>query len=152
RPRGFPRLRPDGRAHARPLRTDPMTRVLRLYHSAVVPEYRERERLLRERHGWDVHVACPPSWPEGGSVVVAEPDPSVPVHVLPVHGPTHPILFWYARGPLRRLIRELRPEIVDVHEEPYSLAALGAIRATPPEDRKSTRLNSSHQIISYAVF
>src|SRR5258708_29351635 len=23
---------------------------------------------------------------------------------------------------------------------------------TPPEDRKSTRLNSSHQIISYAVF
>src|SRR5438552_16786439 len=25
-------------------------------------------------------------------------------------------------------------------------------RATPPGDRKSTRLNSSHQIISYAVF
>ena len=110
-----------------------MTRVLRLYHSAVVPEYRERERLLRERHGWDVHVACPPSWPEGGSVVAAGPDPGVPVHVLPVRGRTHPILFWYADGPLRRLIRELRPEIIDVHEEPYSLAALGAVRATPLE-------------------
>src|SRR5258708_26734851 len=29
---------------------------------------------------------------------------------------------------------------------------LGAGRGVPPEDRKSTRLNSSHQIISYAVF
>src|SRR5215216_7942583 len=28
----------------------------------------------------------------------------------------------------------------------------GAARAAPPRDRKSTRLNSSHQIISYAVF
>src|SRR5207244_13208775 len=27
-----------------------------------------------------------------------------------------------------------------------------ALRAVPPRDRKSTRLNSSHQIISYAVF
>src|SRR5256885_11349233 len=28
----------------------------------------------------------------------------------------------------------------------------GALSKTPPEDRKSTRLNSSHLVISYAVF
>src|SRR5258708_27290821 len=28
----------------------------------------------------------------------------------------------------------------------------GSVRGSEPEDRKSTRLNSSHQIISYAVF
>src|SRR3712207_7617824 len=32
------------------------------------------------------------------------------------------------------------------------LAALGLAPATAPEDRKSTRLNSSHANISYAVF
>src|SRR5258708_29181290 len=32
------------------------------------------------------------------------------------------------------------------------LGLLMAIAAWAPEDRKSTRLNSSHQIISYAVF
>src|SRR5438132_8192278 len=31
-------------------------------------------------------------------------------------------------------------------------AALGAARNSPGEDRKSTRLNSSHTVISYAVF
>src|SRR5947208_7866684 len=32
------------------------------------------------------------------------------------------------------------------------LPSVGASSCKPPEDRKSTRLNSSHQIISYAVF
>src|SRR5258708_32088256 len=40
-------------------------------------------------------------------------------------------------------------EALDVHET--SLAQLNLIYETPT-DRKSTRLNSSHQIISYAVF
>src|SRR2546430_5876625 len=31
-------------------------------------------------------------------------------------------------------------------------AGLGALRRTRPQDRKSTRLNSSHSQISYAVF
>jgi glycosyltransferase involved in cell wall biosynthesis len=103
--------------------------VLRLYHSAVVGEYRERERWLREKHGWDVHVVVPPAWPEGGSLVPADGGRGVPVHVVPVRGRRHPILFWYAGRPLRRLLRELRPALVDVHEEPYSLAAWFAVRA-----------------------
>src|SRR5438552_13637350 len=39
----------------------------------------------------------------------------------------------------------------DVRERPVTLPQGGEDRA-PGEDRKSTRLNSSHQIISYAVF
>ncbi|HVP76128.1 MAG TPA: glycosyltransferase family 4 protein [Gaiellaceae bacterium] len=115
-------------------------RVLRLFHSAVVPEFLERERLLRARHGWDVHVACPPVWNEGGSVVTAsvDPDPEVPVHILPIHGRRHPILFWYSQRALRALMRELQPDIVDVHEEPYSLAARGIVRAAAREVPNAT--------------
>jgi glycosyltransferase involved in cell wall biosynthesis len=102
--------------------------ILRLYHSAVVGEYRERERWLRAKHGWDVHVVAPPSWPEGGSVVSAERRDDVPMHVVPVRGRRHPILFWYSVGPLRRILREVRPALVDLHEEPYSLAAWFALR------------------------
>ena len=113
-------------------------RVLRVYHSAVVGEYRRRDRLLREHHGYDMHLVCPPSWPEGGSLVAAAPDRDVPLHVLPVHGRRHPILFWYDSGGLRAVLREVRPDIVDLHEEPYSLAAaaaLGAIRREAPAAR-----------------
>jgi glycosyltransferase involved in cell wall biosynthesis len=105
----------------------------------VVAEYRKREHALRRRHGYDVHLVAPPSFPEGGSVVEAEADPEVPVHVVAVHGRSgHPILFWYSQRGLRRVLREVRPEIVDVHEEPYSLAAaaaLSAVRAEVPEAR-----------------
>jgi glycosyltransferase involved in cell wall biosynthesis len=104
-------------------------RVLRIYHSAVVDEYRHRERLLRERHGHDVHVVCPPAWVEGGSLVRATHDSRVPVHVVTVHGRREPNLFWYDSAALRAVIQELRPEIVDLHEEPYSLAAAGVLRA-----------------------
>jgi glycosyltransferase involved in cell wall biosynthesis len=113
-------------------------RVLRLFHSAVVPEFLERERLLRTRHGWDVHVACPPAWSEGGNVVTASHDSEVPVHVLPIHGKRHPILFWYSQRALRALMRELQPDIVDIHEEPYSLAARGIVHAAVREVPNAT--------------
>lgn len=103
-------------------------RILRLFHSAVVGEFREREHWLREKHGYDVRVVCPPAWPEGGSLVEAAPQNSVPVHVVPVRGRTHPILFWYAPRVLRRVVGEFRPHLIDVHEEPYSLAAALALR------------------------
>lgn len=108
-------------------------RVLRLYHSGVVDEYRQRERILRARHGYDVHLVCPPEWSEGGSIVRAPAEPDIPVHVVAVRGRQHPILFWYANRALRRVLRSVRPQIVDVHEEPYSLATAGILAAVGRE-------------------
>src|SRR5436305_11145091 len=105
----------------------PPVRVVRLYHSAVVDEYRERERLLRQRHGYDVHLICPPRWREGGVDVVGEFDAGVPVHIVPTRGRAHPNLFWYSSSEVRRVLRTVKPAIVDVHEEPYSLAVAGVM-------------------------
>lgn len=104
-------------------------RVLRVYHSAVVDEYRQRERLLRSRHGYDVHLVSPRAWSEGGSVVRAPSQADFPVHIVPARGRQHPILFWYSMPMFRRVLRDVRPAIVDLHEEPYSLAAAAALRA-----------------------
>lgn len=111
-------------------------RVVRVNHSGVVDEYRRRDHLLRSRHGYDLHVVLPPAWQEGGSLVRATHDDQVPVHVVPVRGREHPILFWFATRELRRVLREVQPQIVDLHEEPYSLAvaaALHAVRAEVPD-------------------
>lgn len=85
--------------------------------------------MLRDRHGHDVHVVCPPSWEEGGQVVRPSPDADVPVHVVGVNGPRRPNLFWYRFGELRAVLRQVQPRIVDLHEEPYSVAAAVALRA-----------------------
>src|SRR5690242_856720 len=111
-----------------------MPRVLRMYHSAVVDEYRNRELALTRTYGWDVHLVCPPVWNEGGADVVARPSSSTPVHIVPTLGPRHPILFWYRYRDIRRLVDYLRPDVVDIHEEPYSLSAAAAIAAVDAVD------------------
>lgn len=103
-------------------------RVLRVYHSAVVPEFRNRDRLLRDAHGYDLHLVTAPQWSEGGSLVDAAPDDLVPLHVVPTAGARHPILFWYRSGAFRRVLQAVRPQVVDLHEEPYSLAVASALR------------------------
>lgn len=101
------------------------SRVLRISHSEVVGPWRERERLLRRRHGWEVELVTAPRWREGTAIVeAAPPDPDLPaVHVVPVRGRMHPILFWYGVLALARVIRRTKPDLIDVCEEPYSLAA-----------------------------
>jgi glycosyltransferase involved in cell wall biosynthesis len=114
-------------------------KVLRLYHSAVVDEYRQRERMLRVRHGHDVQVVGPAEWPEGGSAVRPSCDEEVPVHVVPIRGPLRPNLFWYRVGRLRRILRLFDPEIVDLHEEPFSLSA-GSLLVAMALERTNAKL------------
>lgn len=102
------------------------TRVLRISHSEVVGPWRERERLLRRHHGWEVELVTAPRWREGTALVeAAPPDPDLPVvHVVPARGRMHPILFWYSVPALARVIRRTKPDLIDLCEEPYSLAAV----------------------------
>jgi glycosyltransferase involved in cell wall biosynthesis len=65
--------------------------------------------------------------------VPSEPDENVPTYVVPTRGREHPILFWYASADFRKVLRRVRPQIVDLHEEPYSLAVAAALRAIEAE-------------------
>lgn len=96
-------------------------RVLRVYHSAVVSAWRERDREMR-RNGADLTLVAPRTWPEGSQRVALHPggdDFVVPARTAG----RHPALFLYNPLPLWRLMRRYRFDVVDAHEEPYSLAA-----------------------------
>jgi glycosyltransferase involved in cell wall biosynthesis len=108
-------------------------RVLRIYHSAVVSEYRWRERLLQRDYHHEMHTVLPPVWEEGGRRVRAELEPGLHLHVVDVHGSAKPNLFWYSPSQLRKVIRHVRPELVDLHEEPFSLAAASVLWALDRE-------------------
>ncbi|MCA1709430.1 MAG: glycosyltransferase, partial [Actinobacteria bacterium] len=96
-------------------------RVLRVYHSGVVTDWRERERSLRRR-GVQLSLVSPHRWNEGGHTVHLDADGDdfvVPIRTVG----RHPFLFLYDPRPLRRLLRSGDFDILDVHEEPASLAA-----------------------------
>ena len=95
-------------------------RVLRIYHSAVVDAWRERERALC-RVGVDVRLLTARRWNEGGTDVALEPRPGEHVAGMRTWG-RHPALFVYDPRPLWRALGE-RWDVIDVHEEPFSLAA-----------------------------
>ena len=98
----------------------PALRVLRVYHSGVVAGWRQRERELRRR-GLELRLVSPHRWNEGGSDVELElgaDDFVVPVRTVG----RHQFLFLYDPRPLRRLLRETEFDVLDVHEEPASLA------------------------------
>lgn len=94
-------------------------RILRISHSAVVDQWRERERALR-RLGHDVHLLSSLSWNEAGAEVPLTPRPGEDVEGVRTWG-QHPALFVYAP---RQLWHELGKEwdLVDLHEEPFALA------------------------------
>ena len=96
-------------------------KVLRVYHSGVVAAWRERDRELR-RHGTDVTLVAPRVWDEGASRVALEAGEDGFVTGSRTFG-RHPALFVYNPLPLIRHMRRHRFDVVDAHEEPYSLAA-----------------------------
>lgn len=95
--------------------------VTRVYHSAVVGNWRSRDRSLRAG-GADVVLISAARWDEGGKEVTCEVEEDDFVLTVATIG-SHPNLFLYDPRPIWRCLR-LRPiDILDVHEEPCSLAA-----------------------------
>jgi glycosyltransferase involved in cell wall biosynthesis len=95
--------------------------VLRVCHSGVVTSWRRRDREL-EAEGAAVTLICARAWDEGGRRVPLESAPDEPVVGVRTLG-RHPNLFVYAPIPLWRVLKTARYQILDIHEEPVSLAA-----------------------------
>ncbi len=91
---------------------------------------RLRYHPLAQRADLDVHLVVPARWHQFGRTIDADPpgDPGVTVHVLPIRLPKAGPMGWYLHvyPGLRRLIRRLRPDVIHLWEEPWSLVALQA--------------------------
>jgi glycosyltransferase involved in cell wall biosynthesis len=97
-------------------------RILRVYHGGRDPAHRERERQL-QKAGVDTTLVVPATWPGAGDQADLS-DESFPILELPVKRPGDVNRHSYADGAaVRRLLAEMKPDVLDVHEEPASLAS-----------------------------
>jgi glycosyltransferase involved in cell wall biosynthesis len=103
-------------------------RVLRVYHGGRNSDHRSRERALRTA-GVDVVLAVPSRWPDANPLqTLASED--FGVVELPVRRAGDVNRHSYAGiAALARVIEDVRPDLLDVHEEPFSVAARQWIRA-----------------------
>jgi glycosyltransferase involved in cell wall biosynthesis len=105
-------------------------RVLRVYHEGRDPGHRERERAL-VRAGVEVTLAVPDVWPGPGGEKRLRGE-EFRIVELPVSRAGDVNRHHYpAKAELDRVIGDVSPDLLDVHEEPFSLAARGWLAAAP---------------------
>ena len=99
-------------------------RVLRIAHSSLTPELRQRERALARLYpDVELEVVTTERWREAEMEVDATPDDLFPVHTARSHLSQHIQLFAYDPRPIIRALREHQPHLIDMSHEPYSVAA-----------------------------
>jgi glycosyltransferase involved in cell wall biosynthesis len=115
---------------ARP--TEGAIRVLRVYHGGRNPAHRERERALAGL-GVELTLIVPTAWSEGGGEEKLSAE-SYPIVELPAgrSGDVNRHAYTSPRA-LARLISERNPDVLDVHEEPFSVSARQVLGAAPAE-------------------
>ena len=97
-------------------------RVLRVYHGGRDPQHRRRERALVDA-GVDVTLVVPSEWPDAGGEQALSPE-AFRIVELPVRRAGDVNRHVYRDdAALRQLVRQVHPEVLDLHEEPFSLAA-----------------------------
>jgi glycosyltransferase involved in cell wall biosynthesis len=106
--------------------------IVRVYHGGRDASHRERERALQSA-GTDVTLVIPASWPERGAQASLSAE-NFRIIEVPVERAGDVNRHAYRnREELHRLIDELKPDILDLHEEPVSVAARQALAAAPSE-------------------
>ncbi|PYP34939.1 MAG: hypothetical protein DMD46_14690 [Gemmatimonadetes bacterium] len=110
----------------------PMRRILIVSHTYIPPSNRGKLRALAAR-GLEVTVGVPQRWREtvlGLTLEVAwERQNGVEVFPLPVRHHGDPAALVFGGRALHALVRDKRPDLVQVEEEPTSPAARQVVRA-----------------------
>ena len=105
-------------------------RVLRVYHAGRDPAHRNRERAL-VADGIDLTLAVPSAWPEPGMGHELSGEPFRIVEQAARRAGDVNRHRYGDAGALRSLIREVQPDVLDIHEEPVSAAARQLLAAAP---------------------
>ncbi len=104
-------------------------RVLLVSKACVVGAYQTKLEAIARDPDIELTVVVPPSWREKGNTLTLERvhTQGYELRIEPIrfNGQFH--LFYFPH--LGRLIRQLRPDVVHIDEEPYNLATYLAVRA-----------------------
>jgi glycosyltransferase involved in cell wall biosynthesis len=96
-------------------------KVLRISHSGSVTAYRERERQLIANFPVEVKLIIPERWQHlgGDNSEITE---NFEIAKARTYGTGNIPLFAYEIPLIARYLKEFRPDLVDIHEEPYSVS------------------------------
>jgi len=108
-------------------------RVVRIYHGGANRAHRGRERALAAA-GTKITLVIPSQWPPEADADFAVSGEDFSTVELPVRRSGDVNRHAYTDSSLlARLLRDLAPDVLDIHEEPFSVAARQWVAAAPPD-------------------
>lgn len=128
-------------------------RVLRVFHGGGVPAYQCRDEELAAL-GHDVQLLVPKVFRELPTATVAKPrSDSITVTPIGLYGPRRNPFFFYNPLRIAFLLARSKADVIDIHEEPYSLAALSVLigRLLARSRAKIVFRSSQNEFKSYPV-
>lgn len=104
--------------------------MLRAYHGGRDPAHRRRNNALVDA-GVEVTLVVPSNWGEGGAEAVLPHEPFAVVELDVVRGGDVNRHRYRDVSRLRQLIDHVRPDVLDVHEEPFAAVTQQWLSAAP---------------------
>lgn len=99
-----------------------MKKILIIDHSAVVKAYRKRCEILSDKY--DIRMIIPKVWNECGKNTIANKDSNFKIYCSNTRLTNNIPLFTYEINLIIKVLKEFKPDIIDIHEEPYSLSCI----------------------------
>lgn len=98
-------------------------KVLRIWHAAVVPEYRKKIRALSDLPDVELELLIPPAWKEAGKEVHYLPNHDVDagynIRVGKILNGNNIRRYVFLTG-LFESLKTFRPDVIDLEEEPFA--------------------------------
>lgn len=101
-------------------------KILRIWHAAVVAEYRKKVRAIANFPDVDLTLLIPRKWKEGGKEVYYQFDEKIDTVYSTVVGRIarqNNIRRYFFLTGLWKTMKQTRPDVIDLEEEPYSYVA-----------------------------
>lgn len=106
-------------------------RVLRVYHAGRDPGHRRRERALIDA-GAELTLVVPRQWPDSGAQAQLSPEPFRIIELDVERAGDVNRHKYAAAAAVRSVVEDVKPDVIDIHEEPFSSASRQWLRAAGP--------------------
>ncbi|MCK4667248.1 glycosyltransferase family 4 protein [Candidatus Dependentiae bacterium] len=118
-------------------------KVLFIKHDGVLRVNRRYLEIISEKRDWEVHLISPESWCAPSfkkRYLFEDSNDKIIKHPIPASFVRHPIFFKYKSSSIKRLSKEINPDVVFISNDPYAITSYQGIK-----------YNKDKKIIIYGV-
>ncbi len=106
-------------------------KVLFIKHDGVLKSNRRYLEIIADNTDWEIHLIAPEFWYEPSfkkRFLFEDSDDKIIKHTVPAKFVRHPIFFKYKSSSIKRLSKEINPDVVFISNDPYAISSYQGVK------------------------